>query len=306
MDKAPPLYPPLGVKRIGEVEVRLFGRGDGHRDEATIASFGEEWEKFNAFDEAEVEHVGNEYFDIVPGGILGPDTVVMDVGCGSGRWTRYLSSRVGHVEAVDPSEAVFHAVKRNAGLINVQWNQADVDNIPFPDKSFDLVVCLGVLHHVPDTAGAVKKLVQKLKPGGHLLLYLYYALDGRGPLFRALFNASNGMRRTISSMPGSWKRPICDTVAYAVYWPLRTLARTARTTGVKGWRRLPLSYYHDKSMTILRNDALDRFGTPLEQRFTKAQIRKMMDDAGLRNMVFSSYAPYWHVIGQRSATPSGS
>jgi SAM-dependent methyltransferase len=293
------LHPPVGVKHVGEGEVHLFRIGECHRDEATIAAFGEEWGKFNVFDAREIELVGKEYFDIVPDDLLRPDTMALDMGCGSGRWTRYLSSRVGHVEAIDPSEAVFHAAERHGDLANVRWNQADVDNIPFADGTFDLVVCLGVLHHVPDTAGAVSKLVAKLKPGGHLLLYLYYALDGRGPLYRALFKASDGLRRMVCVMPGPIKRMVCDLIAYVVYLPLRTVVRAAKASDAGNWRRLPLSYYHDKSMLVLRNDALDRFGTPLEQRFTKARMEVMMRNAGLRGIIFSAQAPYWHAIGQR-------
>ena len=49
----------------------------------------------------------------------------------------------------------------------------------------------------------------------------------------------------------------------------------------------------------MRNDALDRFGTPLEQRFNKSEIKAMMESGGLKNIVFSANAPYWHAIGQK-------
>jgi SAM-dependent methyltransferase len=291
--------PPVGTRRVRGNDVHLFGMDAAHRDERTIGAFGEEWEKFNQFDPTEIEHVGNEYFDIVPEALLGTDVVAMDLGCGSGRWTRYLAGRVGHVDAVDPSEAVFHAAATHADLANVRWNQAGVGDIPFADGTFDLIICLGVLHHVPDTAGALARLTPKLKPGGHLLLYLYYALDGRGGVYRALFAVSGVFRKVISALPGGLKRIVCDAIAFTVYVPARSLARMARAAGVRGWQRLPLSYYHDKSLLVLRNDALDRFGTPLEQRFTKAEIQRMMQDAGLVDMVFSSSAPFWHALGRR-------
>ena len=49
----------------------------------------------------------------------------------------------------------------------------------------------------------------------------------------------------------------------------------------------------------MRTDALDRFGTRLEQRFTKNQIQKMMEVAGLRDIVFSNKVPYWCAVGTR-------
>ena len=62
----------------------------------------------------------------------------------------------------------------------------------------------------------------------------------------------------------------------------------------------PLSNYKDASFYTMRTDALDRFGTRLEKRFTKAEIMKMMEDAGLENIVFSNKVPYWCALGFRS------
>jgi len=47
----------------------------------------------------------------------------------------------------------------------------------------------------------------------------------------------------------------------------------------------------------MRTDALDRFGTRLEQRFTRAEITRMMRDAGLENIRFSDGFPYWCAVG---------
>ena len=62
---------------------------------------------------------------------------------------------------------------------------------------------------------------------------------------------------------------------------------------------MPLSYYIGKSINVIRNDALDRFGTPLEQRFSKKEIEEMLINAGLEDIVFSERAPYWHVLGKK-------
>lgn len=300
MEVPVPDQTPVGSVEVAGRTVHRYRAGEGHRDDVTIASFGEEWEKFTEFTAEDLRTVGDEYFDIVPPGLLTGATTVLDLGCGSGRWTRYICDRVGHVDAIDPSQAVLHAARANGGLANVRWSQAGVDNIPFPDNTFDLVVCLGVLHHVPDTPGAVTKAVRKLKPGGHMLLYLYYALDGRGPLFKALFHASTLVRRIVSALPGTIKRPVCDVIAVVVYMPFVLVALGLRTLGVAAWSRVPLSYYVGKRFHIVRNDALDRFGTPLEQRFTRTEIKAMMTAAGLTGIVFSERAPFWHALGRKA------
>lgn len=87
------------------------------------------------------------------------------MGCGSGRWSKYLSGKVKFIEAIDPSRSVFSASALTADIPNIRITQAGVDNIPFEDNSFDFVYSLGVLHHIPDTAAAMQACVNKLKPG---------------------------------------------------------------------------------------------------------------------------------------------
>ena len=62
---------------------------------------------------------------------------------------------------------------------------------------------------------------------------------------------------------------------------------------------IPLSAYRHGSFYTMRTDALDRFGTQLEQRFTRAQIEAMMLSAGLENIRFSDKEPFWVACGDR-------
>src|SRR5690606_7775596 len=81
-------------------------------DLKTVESFGEEWEKFNSFSDEEIKNAGDQYFDIVDNKIINKNSVVLDLGCGSGRWTKYISDKVKFVEAVDPSKAIYYAANR--------------------------------------------------------------------------------------------------------------------------------------------------------------------------------------------------
>lgn len=270
-------------------------------DDATVHSFGDEWEKFDTFDAAELQTAGDQYFDIVTSEMLGPDCEALDIGCGSGRWSRYLAPRVNHIEAIDPSDAVHTAAAFTQTCGNVRVTQAGYGGIPFAKNSFDFVFSLGVVHHVPDTAGAVREAADMVKPGGHLLLYIYYSLDNRGASYKLLFHASALLRRMVSAMPRGLKFFTCDVLAVILYLPFVSLARFFRFLSPKGnfWKKIPLAYYADKTWRIIRNDALDRFGTPLEQRFSKKEIETMLVQSGMRNIRFSEHAPYWHVIAQK-------
>ena len=66
----------------------------------------------------------------------------------------------------------------------------------------------------------------------------------------------------------------------------------------------PLSFYRNRSFYVMGNDALDRFGTILEHRFTRNQIKEMMGKAGLENIKFKESAPYWCTAGNRICVES--
>jgi SAM-dependent methyltransferase len=274
---------------------------EGNVDNETVKSFGEEWTTFDSFNETEIYNAGDNYFDIVPETILKHITNALDVGCGTGRWSYYLSEKVGFIECIDPSEAVIAASSLLSGKNNIRISKAGVDNIPFADGTFDFVFSLGVLHHVPDTKKAVHACVQKLKMNGHILLYLYYNLENRGLIFKTLFHLSNSLRWMVSKLPGAIKRFVCDLLAIVIYMPFVIVSRILIKLNLAASvvSRVPLSWYADKSFNIIRNDSLDRFGTPLEQRFSKQQITDMLIHAGCTDIVFADNAPFWRVIAKK-------
>lgn len=293
---------PTQTHQVAGVEIHSFldPSNSENIDWQTVESFGNEWEKFDSFSKNEIQQLGDDYFDLCDDSILNSKMVALDVGCGTGRWTKYVAQRVARVEAVDPSKAVFSAARLLADQPNVRISQADVDNLPFEKGSFDFVFSLGVLHHIPDTAAAMRRCVEMLRPGGYFLVYLYYDFENQSAVFKLLFHLSNLLRRLVAALPKFLKQPVCDLLAVVAYLPFVALAKLVKALGGSElYKKVPLFWYHDKSWNVIRNDALDRFGTPLEQRFSRADIRRMMENCGLQNIQFSDNAPYWHAIGRK-------
>lgn len=293
---------PLKEIRLNDSQaIASFDLKDKNIDVKTVSSFGEEWTKFDSFSDDEIKRTGDMYFDIIDFSVINRNSTVMDVGCGTGRWTRYIAPKVKFVEAVDPSEAIFAAASLLKDQKNIRVTQASTDNLPFADNSFDFVFSIGVLHHIPDTRQAMTDCIRKVKPGGLFLVYLYYSLDNRSGLFKFLFWLSNLLRKVVSSMPARMKRVVCDILAVIVYMPFILLSRLFFAIGLKKLaKRVPLSIYARQTFNIIRNDSLDRFGTPLEQRFSREQIKQMMSGCGLKDIVFSENMPYWHAVGRKA------
>ncbi|MCA6379085.1 MAG: class I SAM-dependent methyltransferase [Cytophagales bacterium] len=289
---------PTSILMLDSERINSFiTNNERNLDVDTVLSFGSEWEAFNNFSHHEIKTIGDDYFDLLPLGIS--EFTALDVGCGSGRWALYLSDRVKFIEAIDPSSSVWTAKKLLRNLNNIRVTHASVENLPFADNSFDLVYSLGVLHHVPNTYLAIQRCFEKAKHRGFFLLYLYYNLENRGIIFRFFFSCSNILRNIISTLPSSAKKLICNVIATLVYWPLAKLSAFVSYFSTSLSSKLPLSYYKKTSFLIMRNDALDRFGTPLEKRFSKGEITDMLTEAGFVDIQFSTNEPYWHVIARK-------
>ena len=110
---------------------------------------------------------------------------------------------------------------------------------------------------------------------------------------------SDGVRRFISSLPMGPRYYAAQIIALFIYWPLARFSLLLATLGFNV-DAMPLSYYRNTSFYTMRTDALDRFGTHLEKRFTAKQIESMMRDAGLDKIAFSSSLPYWCAVGIKS------
>jgi SAM-dependent methyltransferase len=271
-------------------------------DPKTVASFGDEWSRFDqsGMADSEARKVFDEYFAVFPWDALPPDAVGFDMGCGSGRWARWVAPRVGRLHCIDPSAAIEVARANLAEHANTTFHCASVDAPGLPPGSQDFGYSLGVLHHVPDTAAAIRSCVALLKPGAPLLLYLYYAFDNRPWWFRALWRISDWGRRGVYRFPSGLKHGVTDVIAALVYWPLARMSLAMEWFGLPVGG-VPLSYYRHHSIYTMRTDARDRFGTPLEQRFTRDQIVRMMEAAGLIDVRFSNAAPYWCAVGIRAS-----
>ncbi|MBK7960842.1 MAG: class I SAM-dependent methyltransferase [Bdellovibrionales bacterium] len=273
-----------------------------NRDNLTVEGFGEEWSRFTQAELStnELETLFNTYFSIFPWATLPENASGFDMGCGSGRWAKLVAPRVGKLTCVDASEKALAVAQVNlTSNKNCSFAHASVDHLPWPDGTMDFGYSLGVLHHVPDTLGGLKSCTKKLKPGAPFLLYLYYRFDNRPLWFKAIWHASHFIRLAVSRCPSRLRHLICEIIAIFVYFPLARISRWAENklnADVKNW---PLSSYRNLSFYTMRTDALDRFGTQLEQRFTKLEIKRMMEQADLAEIKFSETTPYWVAVGRK-------
>jgi ubiquinone/menaquinone biosynthesis C-methylase UbiE len=125
-----------------------------------------------------------------------PCREALDLGCGTGAFSRLLAKKSGRVLAIDLSpEMIRLAGERSARFPNIEFEVADVLTRELPEERFDCVAAIATLHHLP-SAEVLPKLKRALKPGGVLLVLDLFQPGGLSDAFRGALAAplSLGLR----------------------------------------------------------------------------------------------------------------
>ena len=269
------------------------------RDEETSPSiekdiqytFGEEWKKFN---EIMPQH-HNEfklYFDLIDLPTL-ESKRICDLGCGIGRWSYFLKDIAKEIVLIDFSESIFEARKNLSESDNMIFIMADVLDLPFQDNTFDFIFCLGVLHHIPLPALQSVRKLSRLAPT--FLVYLYYALDNRGILYKLIFFFVDLIRKLTCKITSPTARSILtEVLMWSLYIPTIFIGKILFMLGVSASKVPFNSVYGHMNLGRIRQDVYDRFFTSIEQRVSKKEIHKLADT--FSEIIVSDDLPYWHFL----------
>lgn len=146
--------------------------------ESYASAFGEQWKRFKKLqlDSFTKSNLSKNRLERCLGGsiksVLSNHTV-LEAGCGAGRFTELLAPYCKELYTFDLSSAIEANFENNRSE-NITFFQADILDIPFEDAVFDVVICLGVLQHTPDSKRAIEELWRVVKPGGKLIADHYH------------------------------------------------------------------------------------------------------------------------------------
>ena len=272
---------------------------DENLDQGVINGFGHEWAAFD-YAETDTKAALDAQFEAYCAPIdlkqfNQESAVAADFGAGSGRWSTRLFPHFSLVYALEPSDGAIEVLKTKfAHEPRIKILQETVGANSIPDACLDLAMSLGVLHHIPDTALAIRDISSKVKNGGVFLCYLYYKLENKPIYYRLIFWVSNLLRWVVSRLPYFLRKFIAQVIAALAYFPLARIAKLLSRLG-RDVSNFPLHHYANMPFVMLQNDALDRFGTRLEQRFSKKEITDMIKNAGfdISTLKFSDMEPFW-------------
>jgi SAM-dependent methyltransferase len=243
-------------------------------------SFGYQWKRFQRtqLDQAD-RSLSEEDFarktGLTPQDMKGK--LVLDVGCGMGRFAEVVTRWGARVVGIDFSAAAEVAAKNLADREFVAF-QADVFSLPFAPESFDLIYSMGVLHHTPDCEKAVKVLPQYLKPGGTLVVWLYSGYNN-------WYRFSDKYRKITHRMSPRLLHGFFRVVVPVFYW----LDRGFRLVPVVGkpvagviHHVFPVNRHRDPEVRVL--DTLDWYSPQYQSKHTYEQVFRWFESCGLEGL----------------------
>lgn len=124
-----------------------------------------------AWDDVRTSLFGTGFTPYALLGLIRPDWVVADLGCGTGNGSECLAPYVAKVIAVDSSLPMLDAARKRLGECpNVEFRAGNLEALPLSEASVDAAVCMLVLHHLDEPLAAVREMARVLKPGGVALV----------------------------------------------------------------------------------------------------------------------------------------
>jgi len=275
-------------------------------DSQVISDFGDEWTTYN-YEKSDLSRELKLQFEMYSSLVnfqeFNPlESVAADFGAGTGRWAEFVLDNFKKIYLVEPSQGAFAVLeKKFKSKSHISLENSTISESLIPNNSLDFAMSLGVLHHISNTEQAIKDINSKLKSQGLFLGYLYYKVENKPFVYRIIFSIANFFRKRISNLPFKKKRRICNLIALFVYLPFARLNKALKILKIDT-SNIPLHQYANLNFYMMKNDALDRFGTKLEKRFNQVEIKKLLSDAGFdsNSIIFSESEPFWTFVARKS------
>ena len=264
-----------GIPRPGAAD-----RGARGVRQRTADSFAYEWEQFGALRAQWRQNFLDYMQPHSPESFAG--RLVLDVGTGSGRHAFHAAELGARVVAVDLGRSI--DVARSNLPSTALTVQADAEQLPFAPETFDFVMSIGVLHHLPDPRRALARLVPLARTGGHVHIYLYWVPERAWQVH--VLGLVSRVRVVTVRLPHRLLHALCVPLAaglaLACVWPYGALRGRPRTRRIA--HAFPLKTYADYPFGVLVNDQFDRFSAPLERRYARTEVLQLLDGLGLSDI----------------------
>lgn len=217
---------------------------------------------------------------------------ILEAGSGAGRFSKViLEETSANLYSFDSSNAV-DANKLNNNLYfnkNFFLTQSDIENIPYPDNSFDKVICFGVLQHTNNFFNSLNYLISKLKPGGEIVID-FYPING----FWTKISAKYFLRPILKRLPSRLLMQLIElsiNVFINIYFillklKLHILTRFLPICDIKN--ALPNNLAQDKLREWVILDTFDMFSAKYDNPQKISKVKKYLENSNIK-VTFSGF-----------------
>lgn len=219
---------------------------------------------------------------------------VLECGCGGGHHTQIMASKAKHVTAVDLN-TVQIAKERCADFANISFVEADLSAMNLEDQ-FDIVVCIGVIHHTDDPDQVFNRLYEHLVPGGKLIIWTYSA-EGNSLVQYAVEPIRKLFLSKISRQALLWISRFVTMLLYPFVYTIYT---------VPFFKWLPYWKYFGnfRKLTFERNvlNVFDKLNAPQTKFITLSKCKQWMSEEKFvpESITINSYVDVsWTLTGTK-------
>ena len=208
----------------------------------------------------------------------------IDAGCGSGDSTIAMARLHPGIRfiGVDLAPGVFHAASKAADIPNVCFVQGNLLAPPLAKQKYDFVYSFGVLHHTRSPETAFRLLLDCLRPGGRITIFVYKDFSDL-PIKKWLLIPVTLVRRLTSRLPSGLLRKLAWIGAPLIFFFLTLPARFLRRHGFQRFaRHIPYGIF--PRLTAIASSLEDRLGVPYEHRFSLSDLQDWAKTANLQNV----------------------
>jgi arsenite methyltransferase len=216
-----------------------------------------------------------------------PGERILDVGFGKGQALRFISHRVGpsgRAAGVEGNSGAVEAIRawaHAAGATTLEAIVADAQDLPFPDKSFDAILCVNVLEAVPDRSGALAEMRRVLRPGGRALVAhddyesVVYTCSDRDLCRRVVRAMADVTYKSYATSDGQMGRHLWGLFRNAGFRDANVrvlpLVNTDYRDPFHGWEMSQFSTPLVAAVSDLSQEELDRWRADLAERSARGE-----------------------------------
>lgn len=264
--------------------------------ERTVTDFGDQWLRYS---DNSGFYGSLELLQDVFGPLLTPESIagqrVADIGSGTGRIVQMLmAAGAHHVTAIEPSQA-FPVLEANTRGYGPRVRCLKLRGDEIPPEGFDLVVSIGVLHHIPEPGPVLESAWRALRPGGRLAIWLYGHEGNEGylallqPLRAVTTRLPHPLLATISALLTAG---VALYVAACRWVPLPLRGYMRNVVHRLTWRKRYLTIY-------------DQLNPAYAKYYREGEARALLQHGGFEDVVLNHRHGYsWAVVGRRPSASS--